>query len=260
MGQEASGEETAVAADADVGENSSGGQEGMSENPSDQSSSGKDRADSSNQGNESKTDSAETKNNDPISWKDFFYYCGIYILINVGYIIGRFLFKLLMDIVNFTRRLRNIDDNNPDINELRELANECIKLRIIDLGDSSENTLPISIDAVDQVLNNYQDNKKTNWFKDLINTYNPANWAFFKKKMHVPVSDIYLLLITDDEYSKEDFRNQIKVHKEAIWDIYCKRSPRYIWKITWNFFLWNIPVQAIVICVFAVLRFCGGLF
>lgn len=244
VGQYASGEENA-SVPVDVGENNSGGEEDK-------------QANSNGQGKSAKGAAMGTHNNDPIPWNEFFYICGIYILLNVVFIILRFFGQLLWDIAYFTCRMWLIDNNKTD--ELKKLANECIKIRTANSENNSENTLPVSVNVVDQVLKDYneEDNSnQSNWLKDWINTFNPLNWISAKRKMQIPASDIYLLLISNPQYDENDLKERISIHKNSVWGIFWKRCPSYVWKRTVDFFGWNIVVQIIVIACFAILKYRG---
>ncbi|MBR0239137.1 MAG: hypothetical protein IJQ39_13670 [Thermoguttaceae bacterium] len=277
MGQNASGEKTAVAADADVGENSPGGQEeGTAENLSDQSDSEKDKqTDSNSQENAAKSAADKEKQNkdqnadnekseqDKSSlgqktwncissfWeymKTFFYdYWGTVLMLIASIWYTKYLKPKI--------RLYIFEKHSNDLNEYKELALECIRLGISskesdkpETFDISENIDFISHEQVDEIIQHIfrkylgqeSEKEKKSWWGFLVKIA-----GFFSAKKYIQLSklDSYLLIITS-KYIDEQESDILIQHKKAICEIYRQRYRDY-----WRHWFKNITLWSIIILI-----------
>lgn len=287
MGQEASGEETAVAAAADVGENNSGGQEeGTAENSSDQSNSENDPADSSKQGNATN----KTKGN-------LFIFVLIFVSIVILWALIKISFKILYTfLIQPYSKKKWILYKMKNVEDLRLVAAECIKFGTIIYPDGqqknkNDNIISMPNDFLDQVFGEVEkqqideDRRSVikKWF-DNWTSFNCPNalgavasprWLFRSKKspekrILVSKDDFYLLVVTsiptvdtgnsNDENNNliNSIKNNYNKHRKKIFAIYNERFNAYRSKIWYDFLYGKLPSLFIIAVITIVIEYFRG--
>ena len=263
VGQNVSGKETAVAANADVGENSSGGQEeGTAENPSDQSDSEKDKqTDSNSQENAAKTAADEENQNKDQNadsliasqdysqiWqnvKDFQekYWSYIYLVFAFFNIVICIAWSLWLKPM---RRKQRIEKYNEDFNEFKDFALECIKLGFSNKDSevsekidfvSHENAELIVQQRLNKITGQEPEKKRRTWTEFFVGLFTR------KKTTYLPISedDAYLLIVTIG-FSEEDFKKNLDKHRKVVCQIYDKRYNAY-----WKHWFKNVTFWSVII-------------
>ncbi len=274
MGQEAGGEETAVA--ADVGENNSSGQEegateSAGEKPNVDEKDKNNHEDQKNaaEGNEegkqdiaTKDKSTESEQNKVSFWQNPWNKCktfiGNFIGNNMNYICLAFSFiSFVICFWKYTfiipkRRRTYLEKNIASLNDFKIIASDCLKMRIPNSETritENEKANLISHDEAKKIISDvlkkhtgedYIVNKKT--------TY--ERFCDYWWPTYIPLSqeDAYLIiLLTWDEKHNDEFEKNLQNHKKAICNIYDKRYKAFWWYwfetiSFWSFFIYILPL------------------
>ncbi len=232
MGQEASGEETAVAADADVGENNSGGEEKGTEK----------------KGEESQIDAQEN-----VLWR-FMGFIKKYkhLIIILSFILSFFFFvKLCLRAWALcpSQRMKTIRKKIIDISTFKTIVLECLRLRYSKKSRrDSDNSNEFDFKNEDQEISKdfIYKKKVEKIVTDVLNNHGEkiTTQSSLSEKIYewvwpttVPLTkdDAYLIIIACDLYSEEKFKNEFESHKNTVCDIYEKR-----YSVFWRQRFWDI--------------------
>ncbi len=193
----------------DVGENNSGGQEeGTAENPFE-------------------IQDSHIVNRILSSLWGFLCNMGYYLYANIAFFGLLFLAKLIQEILKRFRGFLSYFFCYR-VGSLRFLANECLKLRninnnVINNSSKKDDVLPLSLDAVNNVIKEDENQKMSawSWIKGIFTSF----FSSEKKSIYLPSDDLYLLIITSDEYKNDLERdtNNFDKHKKKVKTIYRNR-------------------------------------